>query len=412
LDDVEAVAALAGTCARDEVLGLLDALSEQSLVERHAKNGAVLRHRLLEPIAQYARGRLDAAGEWEAASIAHATHFLALAEEAAPRYQHAEQVQWLARVDAEHPNLMAASERSLAAGHVEVSARFGWALWMYWWLRGHLVPGHRHMEAVLVNDLPADIRARAELAAATMAFAMDDIETSRRWWRAAEQRSAGTPDLVSHANAVAGVGLSLLADGDVDGAEDCFRRTAPIAEAAGPAGEWTAALNQIWLGTVALLKGNPDQAVEHIERGHASARGRGDRLTTYVALFNLAQVEAARERLDLARRHLEDGMRLSLETGDHANLAYFLDALAVVEAADGRHARVPILTGAAQGIRENIGARGYGYYRPDPAAGVQAAEEARRHLGSDRYDDALDVGRGLSPRDAVALALGERTRAS
>jgi hypothetical protein len=93
---------------------------------------------------------------------------------------------------------------------------------------------------------------------------------------------------------VAGVGLSLLADGDVDGAEDCFRRTAPIAEAAGPAGEWTAALNQIGLGTVALLKGNPDQAVEHIERGHASARGRGDRLTTYVALFNLAQVEAAR----------------------------------------------------------------------------------------------------------------------
>ncbi|MGH3507020.1 MAG: hypothetical protein ACRDO2_07425, partial [Nocardioidaceae bacterium] len=359
---------------------------------------------------QYARDRLETAGEWEAAATAHAEHFLVLAEQAAPQYQRAEQVEWLARIDAEHPNLMAASERSLAAGRVESSARFGWALWMYWWLRGHLVPGHRHMEAVLAHDLPNGVRARAELAAATMAFAMDDIETSRRWWRAAERHSEGTPDLVSHANAVAGVGLSLLAEGDLAGAADCFRRTAPIAAAAGPAGEWTGALNEIWLGTVALLTGDPDRAVDHIERGHASARDRGDRLTTYVALFNLSQVEAARQRLDVARLHLEEGMRLSLETGDLANLAYFLDALAMLEAADGRHARVPILTGAAQGIRETIGARGYGYYRPDPAQGLRAADDARSHLGADRYDDALDVGRGLSPREAVALALGARTR--
>ncbi len=61
-------------------------------------------------------------------------------------------------------------------------------------------------------------------------------------------------------------------------------------------------------------------------------------------------------------------MRLSLETGDHANLAYFLDTTAVLEAAEGRHARVPLLLGAAQGIREAVGSPGYGYYRPDPGS--------------------------------------------
>ncbi|HET8960556.1 hypothetical protein, partial [Nocardioides sp.] len=109
-----------------------------------------------------------------------------------------------------------------------------------------------------------------------------------------------------------------------------------------------------------------------------------------------------------ARAHLDAGMRLSLKTGDHANLAYFLDAMAVLEAAEGIHARVPLLLGAAQGIRETVGARGYGFYRPDPGAGAAAEAEARAHLGADRYDDALDVGRGLRPEEAVSLAVGER----
>ena len=99
-------------------------------------------------------------------------------------------------------------------------------------------------------------------------------------------------------------------------------------------------------------------------------------------------------------------MRLSLETGDHANLAYLLDALAVVEAADGTLARVPLLLGAAQAIRETIGSHGYGYYRPDPAAMTAAAESAREHLGADRYDDALDTGRARSPDRAAARARG------
>ena len=75
----------------------------------------------------------------------------------------------------------------------------------------------------------------------------------------------------------------------------------------------------------------------------------------------------------------------------------------MLAAATGQHARVPLLLGAAQAIRESLGSRGYGYYRPDPATIEAAATDARDHLGSDRYDDALDTGRGLSPTDAAAM---------
>jgi predicted ATPase/DNA-binding XRE family transcriptional regulator len=409
IDDFEAVVARVGRVDRHGVFPVLESLAEQSLVW-HDRDAVPARYRLLEPVAQYARARSVEADEWETAARAHAEHFLELAELAAPQYQRGEQVSWLARVDAEHANMAAAMERCQADGSTELVARFGWALWLYWWLRGHHGHGRRHMEDVLRHDLPDGIRAQAELAAATMAFAMDDVTASRRWWLAAEGRTSPDDEPVSHANAVAGVGLAALATGDLDTAEERFRRAEPVAEAAGPPAEWTAALNQVWLGTVMLLRGDPDRAAAHIERGLASARRRGDRLTSYVALYNLSQVESARGAHPQARRHLADGMRLSLETGDHANLAYFLDAQAVLEAADGVHARVPILTGAAQAIREAIGARGYGYYRPDPQAHAAAVDEARRHLGADRYDDALDVGRTLSPADAVGLGLDEPHR--
>ena len=69
---------------------------------------------------------------------------------------------------------------------------------------------------------------------------------------------------------------------------------------------------------------------------------------------------------------------------------------------------MPLLIGAAKGIRETTGAQGYGYYRPDPEAAAKAVDEARRRLGDDRYDDALDMGRALQPDEAVRLALGDR----
>ncbi|MFC6320021.1 ATP-binding protein, partial [Nocardioides sp. GCM10027113] len=406
LDDVEQVVDLLGGLGDPgdaDVLCVLEALVEQSLVVNVEAPGP-RRHRLLEPVAQYARDRLEEAGEDRETASAHARHFLALAEEAAPHYRDGDQVAALGRIDLEHPNLTAAAEHCLATGDVETAARLAWALWLYWWLRGHHAHGRRISEAAMAQGPPEEVRARAALAAATMSFAMDDLPAARHWWADATAHTGD--DLEAAVNAVAGTGAAALAAGELAEARDCFERAIPLGEAAGEVGDWTLALARIWLGTVDLLEGDADSAVGHLEQGLASARRRGDRLTAYIALYNLSQLELGRQQHEHARRHLDEGMRLSLETGDQANLAYFLDAMAVLEAAEGTHARVPILLGAAQGIREVVGTAGYGYYHPDPAAIAAAAEEARGHLGEDRYDDALDHGRGLAPEAAVALAAG------
>ncbi len=202
---------------------------------------------------------------------------------------------------------------------------------------------------------------------------------------------------------MAGEGLVALVDGDLALARDRFEEAMRHSAIGGVEVEWTWGLTHVWLGTVALLGGDSDEAVRLFEAGLASARRRDDRLSCYIALYNLFQAELGRGNHTAARRHLEEGTRLSLETGDQANLAYLLDAGAVLAAAAGQHARVPLLLGAAQAIREALGSRGYGYYRPDPAMIEAAAADARTHLGRDRYDDAQDTGRGLSATDAAAM---------
>ena len=402
LEDMEAVVARAGTPPGPPT-PLLESLVEHSLVTTEPGRS---RFRMLEPVAHYARSLLTEAGEWEVATAAHGAHYLALAEAMAPRYRDGGQVAALARIDPEHANLSAAAERMLAAGDVDGAARTSWALWLYWWLRGLHGHGRRLAEAVLAHGRMADaVHTRAALAAATMAFAMDDVEAALHWWQDAHAHSVGDP--VIDSNSVAGIGLAALAHGDLVTARTQFEAALVLAAAGGDESEWTWALAHIWLGTVALLRGEPDEAVRRIEDGLASARRRGDRLASYIALYNLCQVELSRGDHARARTHLEEGLRLSVETGDQANLAYLLDALAVIEAAEGVLSRVPLLLGAAQAIREGIGARGYGYYRPDPAAVAAAADDARARLGADRYDDALDAGRALAPDAAARLALGE-----
>jgi tetratricopeptide (TPR) repeat protein len=214
-----------------------------------------------------------------------------------------------------------------------------------------------------------------------------------------------TGDLGGLLNAIPGQGLALLASGRVDEAGVKFRRSLEVADALGPEGVWVRALTEVWLCTVLAAQHDLDGAVEHAERGLASARRRGDRLTTYTALFNLAEVSLARSDYEQARRYLDEGIGLSGETRDLANLAFFLEALAVVEGAAGRPERLAALLGAAVGLRETVGWTVYGYYRPDTALRERAAAAARDALGDDRYENALDHGRSMSFAEAIAFAL-------
>ena len=388
-----------------QVLGLLESLVEQSLVAVHQHDGH-LRYGMLEPIGQYARDLLERAGEAAEADAAHAEFYLRLAERAAPGYQRSEQLEWLARMDPETANTALAVERSLDHGDVVAAGRMCWALWLFWWLRGHLLLGRRLSEATLAHErLPDTARARVLAAAGAMAFALGDNTAAGRLWRRAFDLGEAVGDRIAAAHTLPGVGIVALADGDLATAETTLTRAVALTADAGADGEWPGDLTRIWLGTVRMLGGDPVGAVSCVERGLASARRRGDRLTSYIALYNLSQAALAQGDHDRARTYLVEGIELSRQTRDAANLAYFFELLAVATTRDGHAPYVATLLGAAQSMRELAGAEVYGYYRPDQALTEAAAGRACEALGADGYDDHVDAGRALDLDAAVAFAL-------
>ena len=109
---LEAAAKIAQAADDYEVLGLLTALHDKSLllVERGAGTDTRgrPRYRMLETVRQYAQQRLSESGEVDAVHARHAEFFLALAEAAAPHMRGPQQSLWMARLHEEHENLVAA----------------------------------------------------------------------------------------------------------------------------------------------------------------------------------------------------------------------------------------------------------------------------------------------------------------
>ncbi len=142
-----------------EVLELLTALTEKSLV---ATEGAgAPRYRMLGTIKEYAEQRLAEAGETELTRHAHLAYFTELAEIADPILRRAEQLDWLAVMEAEHDNVAAAMRGALAASDAAGAMRLAAAAGWYWWFGGHKAEGHElTMAAVaLPGEVADDIRA-------------------------------------------------------------------------------------------------------------------------------------------------------------------------------------------------------------------------------------------------------------
>jgi predicted ATPase len=119
--DLEAVEAVGSDEPAEavQVLELLSALVDKSLVMAEAQAEGTLRYRMLEPIRQFARDKLQDSGEEPEVRRRHAEHYLAFAETAEPELLGPDQGQWLRRLRVEFGNLREAHSWSLEPGGQE-----------------------------------------------------------------------------------------------------------------------------------------------------------------------------------------------------------------------------------------------------------------------------------------------------
>ncbi|MFF4172604.1 BTAD domain-containing putative transcriptional regulator [Streptomyces sp. NPDC001744] len=131
------LAAAEAVCVGDgtgDVLDALGALVDKSLVVA-SPGEAGMRYRLLETVAEYARERLEEAGERTAVERRHLTYYRELARRTDPELRGPGQVAAIARFGAEYGNLRTALRRAVDARDEDEALVLVHCLLWYWQMR-------------------------------------------------------------------------------------------------------------------------------------------------------------------------------------------------------------------------------------------------------------------------------------
>ncbi|MET9339195.1 tetratricopeptide repeat protein [Nonomuraea sp. NPDC003804] len=112
-----------------------------------------------------------------------------------------------------------------------------------------------------------------------------------------------------------------------------------------------------WIGAFhQVVRGDDGVAVPALERSRALAAAAGDSLTTSYALRHLGIAAHHAGRLDTARTHLEESVRLRRGLGFHAGVAANLVGLAYITAAEGDRDKALELLDEATSLARSDGA--------------------------------------------------------
>lgn len=119
-----------------DVLDLISSLVDKSMLTAEVGRDGSTRYRLLETLREFARRRLEEAGEQEALNEAHADFFARRAEELRSLYRARQMGSALAGLDQDEAEFRSALRFTFAAGHHVVAARLIGGLGFLWYVAG------------------------------------------------------------------------------------------------------------------------------------------------------------------------------------------------------------------------------------------------------------------------------------
>jgi predicted ATPase/DNA-binding CsgD family transcriptional regulator len=390
---------------RDEVLDLLSHLVDKSLVLVAEQDGEA-RYRLLETVRQYGWEKLSESGEEGQHREQHAECYMALAEEAEPELRGEGQVAWLERLEREHDNLRVAMRWLLERGESEEAAGLGWALWLFWGIRGHYDEGRRSMEQTLSVEggdaMPASARAKALYVEGMMENYQGDHLSAESLLEESISLFRELDDKLGTAYALSNAGFAALGQGQPQKAitltEEAVDLFLEVDE------KWGAAIELGFLAVAWRDQGDHERAKRLAERGLELSREVGERQAISVALNTLATLAQAERDHERARELFGEGLTVSAELGNESDVVHCLEGLASIAGAEGSIVRAARLWGAAEALLEEIEA-GVHTYVPDRSLHQSQVASARARLDEEAFEAAWAEGRTMTPEQAIEYAL-------
>ncbi|SFO56411.1 non-specific serine/threonine protein kinase [Actinomadura madurae] len=394
-----------GRISRAEVVDLVSALVEKSILSRE-DHGGVVRYRLLESIRQYGRERLAESGESARFRRGHRDFYRWMAAEGRRRLFGPDQTAWLERLRVEHANLRAALEYCLAdPAEVEVALGMGADLLYHWITSFYLTEGRDWMDRALAMDLAAtEVRARALWSTSWLAIIQGDLDGAAAMLR--ESRAIGErlgrEEILGYVALYCGM-IAMFRQ-DAGTAIDLYKEAVERHTATGdPVGH---ALALIRLSLAHSFLGDSALAVSIGEQGIAVCEAHGEGWHRAYAMMALG-VELWRQGDAARATSMErESLRFNRALGDPLGLGVNLEVLAWVAAGERRFTRAARLLGIAQAVWEAVGAvlSGYGHLMRYHDACV---DDTRRVLGPSAFRTEFDRGAALPGEDGLAYALQE-----
>jgi predicted ATPase len=399
---LEAAECVAADEPAADVLGLLGALVDSSLLRQQDRNGRTM-FGMLTVVREYALERLEAAGPAEAARARHAAYYCDLAVEAARQLKGPEQSAWLARLSQEHGNLRATMAYLLSRHEWEAAAEFGWRLWMYWWAGNHR--GELLGWLTTIRTAADALSTRATAAVAFLSGAMDsrrtpsdpilpDLKRSAELFAEEEDRAAEAQALATYGFAVTNAEIP-----DVTAARNAAERALAVFRELGDV--WAQTMVQLTVARADLLDGRAVEAIDGLERSMELAHRNGDLFSVTLSQHHLAIAHVMLGDLQAAEPLLLATVDLSERIGHLEGVAYGLEGLMTLAALRGHAEEAGILLGAAQHLRERAGLPA-----PDRLSIPSGLLEAQRGgPEAAAFERGGAAGRMMTPREALAAAL-------
>ncbi len=398
LEAAEAVGA-GGAIDRGDVVDLLARLVEKSLVAIDVESG---RYRMLDTVRHYGAERLACSGEEPATRERHLAHYAALVDAARPNLLGPDQGLWMARLDQDWDNILAAHAAcEFSPTGAERDLMLVAALKFYWLNRGLLGLGLRMTIEALERtgaERHQAARCRGLTDAGQICYFMGRYVQARGYLgeglesaRAIDQpqRLLAALHALSMVEAALGATASGLRYGD---------EAVALARALGNRRSYAGVINT--RGQLLRIEGDLRGARAQFEEAVTVALELGDHEVHAIALLNLAMVAIDGGDEREARRLLVEVLAIVDRTGSRSSGQSLLDVCAALAALRREWAAAARFFGAAEAQAERTA------MRRDPADQrfvERSLAPARAALGA-AYADSDAGGRALDYEAAIAAA--------
>lgn len=385
-----------------EVLDLLTSLCDKSLVLAEP-TATSMRYRLLETMRQYARDRLLERSEGEALRNKHLAFFLAFAQRLEPKIASPQQKEALDLFGEELDNFRTAFEWSRTAPeHAEMGMRL--VLMTDYFIRHRISftegreQAYRAME--LSENMSPSLRASGLYTLGGYATASQDFENAYRFMQQSLEIRQGLNEQRGIAQIFNMLGLLANYQKDYALAQQRYKASLAIHRELGNRRGVATVLSN--MGNNAMYQGDSAAALAFYEESLQIKQEDGDPHGIYTTLYSLGERNMMLQNYNGAEAMFRECLDLSVKHNIKSAIAWILNSLGGVFAANNSLGNAMRLWGQAERLIEETGEP----LSPQERGNLKVRiAEARAALDDDAaFDAAWQEGRAMSLEQAVALA--------